>query len=249
MRPAAPAILRAGAKAALADPSSASQELRAGIVAKLRNPDPTAPRPEAHDLALIPRLFDHLWLRGGAGNVLPLTSTQYRIMQAWAAGDFIDDLGTAAAVEELMPDALIRTALDACVGAALYPGVEVNGYIMNFPERFVDGDPFRISHEKVLPGEVTQHNAVPWQADFLLCSWQEKQGLLQLQLGWWPAQRPDDVYTSVGANEMVPWARGLGDDFQDMLDKWDLLGVVVDRGPPTSPFFVETERDTIALGP
>ncbi len=234
---------------ALADPSSASQELRASIVAKLRNPDPMAPRPEAHDLTLIPRLFDHLWLRGGAANVLPLTSTQYRIMQAWACGDFIDDLGNAGAVEELMPDALIRTTLDACVGAALYPGVEVNGYVLNFAERFVEGDPFRISHEKVLPGEVTQYNAVPWQADFLVCSWQEKQGLLQLQLGWWPAQRPDDVYTSVGADEMVPWARGLGDDFQDMLDKWHLLGFVVDRGAPPSPFFVETERDTIALGP
>ena len=180
--------------------------------------------------------------------MLPLTTTQYNIMQAWASGNFVDDFGRNQPHEELLPDALTRVALEACVGAALFPGVEVNGYIMNYPERFVEGDPFRISHEKVMPGEVTQYNAVPWQADFLLCSWQEKQGILPKQLGWWPAQRPDDVFTTVGATDMLSWTRGLGSDFQDMIDKWDRLGVVVDRGPPGSPFFIETERDSIALG-
>ena len=157
-------------------------------------------------------------------------TTQYKIMQAWASGDFVNDLGNASPVEESLPDALDRMALEACVGAALYPGVEVNGYVMNFPERFIEGEPFRISHEKVVPGEVTQYNAVPWQADFLLCSWQETMGVLPIRLGWWPAQRPDDVFTAVGATKMLPWARGIGTDFQDMIDKWDRLGVVVDRG-------------------
>ena len=49
--------------------------------------------------------------------------------------------------------------------------------------------------------------------------------------------------------EMVPWTRGLGDDYQDMIDRWDRLGVVVDRGSPETPFFVEQERDQEALGP
>ena len=131
----------------------------------------------------------------------------------------------------------------------LYPGIEVNGYIMNFPERFLEGEPFRISPHAVRPGEVTQYNAVPWQADFLYCSWQEMQGVMPKRLAWWPAQRPDDVFTHVGSMEMVPWARGLGPDYQEMVDHWDRLGLVVDRGQPGSSFFIEDERDIQALGP
>jgi hypothetical protein len=48
---------------------------------------------------------------------------------------------------------------------------------------------------------------------------------------------------------MVPWARGLGPDYQEMIDHWDRLGIVVDRGPPGDPAFVEVERDTDVLGP
>jgi hypothetical protein len=50
------------------------------------------------------------------------------------------------------------------------------------------------------------------------------------------------------SEEMVPWARGLGEDFQDMVDKWDRLGVVVDRGVRDTPIFIETERDLSTLG-
>ena len=234
---------------ALADPSPASRELRASLAGRLRNPDPLAPQPQLDPLELVPRLSDHQWLRAGAGNVLPLTKTQYRIMQAWASGDFVNDLGQAARVDELLPDAMDRVALQACVGGALYPGIEVSGSVMNFPERFQEGEPFRISPHAVQPGEVTQYNAVPWQADFLVCNWQETQGTLLKRLGWWPAQRPDDVYTRVGAPDMVPWARGLGPDYQDMVDQWDRLGMVVDRGSPGAPVFIEVERDTEVLGP
>ncbi len=233
----------------LADPSLASRHLRAALTGRLRNPDRRGPQPQIRPLELVPRLSDHEWSASGAGNVLPLTMTQYKIMQAWADGDFVSDLDHPGANPELLPDALTRVALEACVGGALYPGIEVNGYIMNFPERFIEGEPFRIAHDAVKPGQVTQYNAVPWQADFLLCRWEEARGPIWRRLGWWPAQRPDDVITSVGSRDMVPWARGIGEDYQEMIDRWDRLGVVVDRGPPGNPFFVEDERDTHALGP
>ena len=102
------------------------------------------PQPDVAPLELLPRLADIEWMRSNAGNVLPLTLTQYKIMQAWARGDFFNDLGEPADERELLADALTRVALEACVGAALYPGIEVNGYIMNFPERFLEGEPFRI---------------------------------------------------------------------------------------------------------
>jgi hypothetical protein len=234
--------------AALADPSSTSRKLRASLAGRLRNPDPRGPQPELSPLELLPRLSDIEWMGGSARNVLPLTMTQYKIMQAWARGEFVNDLGRAADSVELLPSALTRVALEACVGAALYPGIEVNGYIMNFPERFLDGEPFRISHDAVRPGEVTQYNAVPWQADFLYCRWEETRGPMLKRLGWWPAQRPDDVYAQLDSADMVPWARGLGPDYQEMVDRWDRLGVVVDKGPRGSPFFVEQERDADVLG-
>ena len=34
-----------------------------------------------------------------------------------------------------------------------------------------------------------------------------------------------------------------------MIDHWDRLGMVVDRGPHGNPFFVEQERDSHVLGP
>jgi hypothetical protein len=172
---------------ALADPSSASRELRSSLAGRLRNPDRYGPQPAIEPLALLPRLSDVERMRSDASNVLPLTMTQYRTMQAWAHGDFVNDLHQPADHVEFLPDALTRVALQACVGAALYPGIEVNGYIMNFPERFLEGEPFRISHDAVRPGEVTQYNAVPWQADFLYCRLEETQRTRWKRLGWWPA--------------------------------------------------------------
>ena len=133
-----------------------------------------APSPAMNPLDLVPRLSDHQWFGSGPGNVLPLTLTQYQIMQAWGRGEFVDDLGKPVATTELLPDAITRvTASRHAWERTLYPGIEVNGTIMNFPERFLEGEPFRISHAAVKPGEVTQYNAVPWQADFLSCRWEE----------------------------------------------------------------------------
>jgi L-Lysine epsilon oxidase N-terminal/L-lysine epsilon oxidase C-terminal domain len=235
--------------AALADPSPRSSELRASLVGRLRNPDQSGRQPDLDPIELLPRLSDADWMRSSTGRALPLTLTQYKVMQAWGRGDFVNDLDQPTLDNELLPHALTRVSLEACVGAALYPGVEVNGYIMNFPERFVEGEPFRICHDAVRPGEVTQYNAVPWQADFHYCRWEETRGINWRRLGWWPAQRPDDVHTRAGSPDMVPWARGLGPDYQEMIDHWDRLGMVVDRGSPGSPFFVEDERDTNAIGP
>ncbi len=68
-------------------------------------------------------------MRSDSGNVLPLTLTQYKIMQAWGRGEFVNDLGQPAESVEFLPDALTRVSLQACVGAALYHGIEVNGYM------------------------------------------------------------------------------------------------------------------------
>jgi hypothetical protein len=231
----------------LADPSSAASDLRMSLFKRLRSPDRNAEKANLQPLAFMPRLRNVQ--RGGRNpdDVLPLPAAQYRVMQAWGKGDFINDLGQAIS-NDLLPDALDQMALDACVGGALDPGVEAGGFVLRNPERYLDGEPFRLSPAAVKPGEVTLYNAVPWQADFMVCQWEELEGPWPRRLGWWPAQRPDDVYTGVGDTEMVSWVRGLGTDFQDMVDKWDRLGIVVDRGASGSPFFIEVERDGKVLG-
>jgi hypothetical protein len=233
----------------LSDSSPRSEPLRRAIAERLRDPDGRGPTPAVNPLTLIPRLTDTQQQRSGMANVLPMTRVQYQIFQAWSRGEFEADSGGADPVVELLPDALDRMALDACVGGALYPGIEASGVILCDPARYIVGEPFRLAHVSVRPGEVTEYNAVPWQADFQICRWQERDGPWPLQLGWWPAQRPDDVYPGPNADAMVPWTRGLGEAFQDMIEKWDRLGLVVDKGTPGTPFFAEDERDGSVLGP
>ena len=97
--------------------------------------------------------------------------------------------------------------------------------------------PFRLDPERVGAGDITQGNAVPWQADFLLCRFDD-----QNELGWWPAQRPDKVMVSVNATGVQRWARKV-ESFGDMVKNWHKLGVVV---PATTAngtqVFVESER-------
>jgi hypothetical protein len=81
--------------------------------------------------------------------------------------------------------------------------------------------------------------ALPWQADFIDCAWEESGGLGKGR-GWWPAQRPDDVFTSVGGT-MESWLRGIA-DVNDFIQNWSKLGVVLDKGTTSSPFFVEDQR-------
>lgn len=234
---------------ALADPSGRSEPLRRSIAERLRDPAPGAPIPAILPLRMIPRLTAPQRSRDDGGNVLPLTAAQYEAMRAWARGDFEPDLGRAGPAPELLPDALDRMALEACVGGALDPGIEAGPVVLGDPARYLEGEPFRLSHAAVRPGEVTGPNAVPWQADFLACRWEELDGPWPKRLAWWPAQRPDDVFPEVGAAEMVPWARGVGEEFQDMIEKWDRLGFVVERETPDGTFFAEGERDVGALGP
>ena len=137
-------------------------------------------------------------------------------------------------------------ALESCVGGALDPGIEVSRAVLFNDDRYLPGEPFRLSPAAVRPGDVTQYNAVPWQADFLACQWEELDGPWPRRLGWWPAQRPDDVYPHPTAHEMVPWTRGLGDDYQDMVDHWDRLGIVVNhgsRGVPCSAWVITAPPD------
>jgi len=182
----------------------------------------------------MPRLNDD----NDTGEVLPLTRQQYRALKLWAQGQF--ETTDPAPPPESEPDAVTRVALQACAGAGLFPGIEM-GRIVWEPRIYFPDEAFRFSPEVVRPGEITGRNAVPWQADFWQCRWEENENLNEQGLGWWPAQRPDDVLKSA-AMDPVPWTRGLEEKNDVLVANWHRLGFV--KQDPANPgVFLEQDRD------
>jgi hypothetical protein len=170
---------------------------------------------------------------------LRLTRHQYAILKAWAAGNFDKVAASPAPTPALDdPDALTRFVLDQCVGASFCPGIEAGRRTRD--DIYLGRELFRFDRTKLQPGGLTESMALPWQADFYDCTWEASSGLGQGR-GWWPAQRPDDVFTAVGGSTMDDWVRGIT-SMADFVDRWSKLGIVLDKGTPGSPFFVEDQR-------
>jgi len=158
----------------------------------------------------------------------PLTKIQYNYMEKWKNGSFINDWhGVPQPSKVITPHGLDRAALENCVGAAFFPGIEASWMLRDV---YKFSEPFRLDHTNLGPGDITKQMAVPWQADFFDCT---KEG----DLAWWPAQRPDDVFPAAGGPQ-VPWIRQFVNDATGMVKHWHRLGFVVKKGAK----YVETER-------
>jgi hypothetical protein len=124
-------------------------ELRRQILNSFRDPETTSSDP-----------LPWPWVYGDAMDVpaastprqnATVSPTQYRILQLWAAGEFVDDWATAPdpphdldAVDlSSQPAMLDRAALDYCLADAFHPGCEVT-----WPVRHITmyASPFRIRH-------------------------------------------------------------------------------------------------------
>jgi hypothetical protein len=170
--------------------------------------------------------------------------TKYQMMHVdnWVQGNFDDDWpGTEPAPPpfEKIPVArqawaLCEAALEACIGEPFFPGIEGTYDIARIttyhPEPNLRRE-FRVDPAHPA-GFLTEKMALPWQADFADCV-----------NDWWPSQRPDDVTTKKGANE-VRWDRKVvGTNLNghlNMVKDWAKLGFVV-RDESTGEF-VEDER-------
>jgi hypothetical protein len=192
-------------------------------------------------------VFEHLRDPHGGGGDMPMLNPQrgpgapalpefqYEVMRRWADGDFSADWPghepVLLTLEQMpardRPAALDRSALEACVGAAFFPGIEAS-QIMRDKSTYHAKRPFRIS-AKLAPGALTEGMAVPWQADFRECS-----------TNWWPAQRPNEVLRD-GPDPVhwVPtsWRR------ETMVERWSELGFVVKKTVGGKDRFVEEERN------
>lgn len=190
---------------------------------------------------------------------LTISERQYANMKLWAQGEFEDDwTGPPVPVplESLpaaaQPDALNRAALEPCIGAPFYPGIEIT-YIATDPALW--SGPCRLDAKTLSPGGITRHMALPWQADFSECN-----------TNWWPTARPDDVvaedefkkvernYDEASnkgslARELsvrMPWARGIPSVSpaldNAMVSAWSHFGFVVKREVKGEAIYVESER-------
>jgi len=205
-------------------PPPGPRAVREAIFEKLR--DPAFPPEEQSGESDMPMLHSDYY---PSDSNQPLTAIQYEAMKKWKDGDFIHDwAGPPAASQRVTPEGLDRAALETCVGGAFFPGIEA-GWMMR--DTFEYSEPFRLRPGSLKAGDVTKQMAVPWQADFIDCA---QEG----ELGWWPAQRPDDVFPEAGGPQ-VPWTRDLVDTKTDMIDNWNRLGFIVRKGAK----YVETERD------
>jgi len=140
-------------------------------------------------------LFDEPSING------TVTPIQYKMLAAWTDSNFENDWdgGPPALSFEVTPSGLDRAALDACVGAAFYPGIEASWKIRDV---FNYVEPFRLDPESLSPGDISQQMSLPWQTDFVYCTYEDP-------YVWWPAQRPIDVRLSPQSGS-VAWARSFG---------------------------------------
>jgi hypothetical protein len=178
-------------------------------------------------------IFSKLKAPGGGGGNMPqindsgtqddrLTKTQYDHMQRWKDNSpgFNNDWGGVPAPEAtISPGGLDRSALEACVGAAFYPGIETGGLSGSRP--IIDpanySEPFRLNQTVVSPGDLTYVMALPWQNDFYQCA-----------DNWWPVPRPNYITRQGMADQS--FIGGIVNTGQDMVDKWNKLGFIVRQG-------------------
>ncbi len=206
--------------ASVIPPAGGQDAARATIFNKLANP-----AGGGGDMPLLKPADD-------ASDVPPtLRLFQYEQMQQWSLGNFTNDWG--APLPTLSPDGMTRAALETCVGAVFYPGIEATKTMRTFAYT----EPFRLDQTSVHAGDVTKNMARPWQGDFTWCAG----GNSPDEESWWPAARPDTVYP-LGSASIVEWNRDIALQPIDMVANWFRLGFILPDGGGN---LVETERTVV----
>ena len=171
-------------------------------------------------------------------------------MRKWSEGKFVADwsgnepqpipFDQIPAADQ--PRALDRAILLTTVGAGRYPGIEA-GNVMLDASTFDPKRPFRIN-TGLPPGWLSARMAVPWQADFRDCAYEDDLGL-----DWWPGQRPNNVWRLVnGESQRVTWVPTTDVWENDptrrpmMVENWSKLGFVLKQSINGEDQFVEAER-------
>jgi L-Lysine epsilon oxidase N-terminal/L-lysine epsilon oxidase C-terminal domain len=206
--------------------------LRKHIFRQFRVPSSSPAKPGT-GTGMMPYVWSDLYTSYPAN--ASLTRHQYSVMHAWSEGRFVNDWTgqQPAPTTQITPEGLDRAALEACVGAAFFPGIECSFHMR---DKFGYVEPFRLDPASLKPGDVTQQMSLPWQTDFVDCN-------DEAPFVWWPAQRPVDVLDPA-KNQLRRWARRFDSKSQDdmpahkMITDWYRLGLIKRKGSR----FVEYSR-------
>lgn len=183
----------------------------------------------------MPLLFD------GGGTTSQLRDFQHTFLQQWSQGQGAPDWPPIIPTD-LTPDGLTRAALENCVGAAFYPGIEAGGIPNTISITTLSfAEAFRLDPTSVQPGDVTKAMARPWQGDFMLCGGPESDAQNDGS-SWWPAARPIGIYPEDDPTTKRVWTVGVASSMQDMVNNWHELGFIVDKGLGKP---VETEKTNV----
>jgi len=220
-------------------PGPGQDATRAAIFGKLANPTGTNNVGTPNLPNNMPLLFSGSSLGSNPADISPtLRPFQIAQMQAWSQGTFLNDwpvIGDPPAPTVVTTDGLTQAALENCVGAPFFPGIEATVTVRDGAINYAE--PFRFDQTGLNPGDVTKGMARPWQADFTDCSG----GASPDSAAWWPAARPDSIYPQ-GSTTPADWTRGIVTSIQDMINNWFRLGFIVDPGNQQG---VETERTVV----
>jgi hypothetical protein len=163
-------------------------------------------------------------------NGVSLTPTQKAALDAWVAGNFVNDFGQAPTPSAMTPDNLDRAPLLASVGAGFFPGIEAGQLTA---DEVIYSAPLRFNQAVLRPGSLSERMAVPWQADFTAC-----------REDWWPSQRPD--IAQLNPEDPFPaeeWAAGIH-RYEDMVFNFSRLGYILQRQNTSgAEVFIEEGRD------
>ncbi len=223
----------------LADPSPDNAPRRTQIFEQFRNPDrdgrATDAIPQVYgDGLAFPAENDH--------QLLTVTPIQYRHLAQWASGTFVDDRDREPAVGELdrlpvaeRPGALDRAGLDACLGGAFHPGIEVP-WTLRVRSLWQDGQPRlklrstavddtdygdRLTPRAALaddgplaasgPGDLTRWQGVPWQSDAASCRSGYETSISPVLPTFWPARIPNHVLRQVDYEIVIDTRASMAD--------------------------------------
>jgi hypothetical protein len=224
-----------GSLSTVIPPGPGQDSARQAILGKVANPNGTNNVGQPNQPNNMPLVNSGGPLGSDPADISPtLRPFQYNQMSAWGAGNFVNDWPPVAPTT-ITPAGLTQAALENCVGAPFYPGIEATVSVNDGSLTYVEA--FRFNQAAMNPGDVTKGMARPWQADFTACT---NGGAADFP-AWWPAARPDSIYPQ-GSNTPAAWTRGIVTTAQDMVDNWFRLGFIVDPG---NGLAVETERTAV----
>jgi hypothetical protein len=187
---------------------------------------------------------------------------QYALLRAWSEGRFERDWTGVPPIAEgpVTPAGLDRAALEHVAGGGFFPGIEASWLLTKaqvyrapfriargsiagrVPVPVANGQPAQMRDVALEAGAFSQQMALPWQADFLMCRAEERAfpnpapaPPTTRRIGWWPLQRPDQVFREDSPQTRRIWARHddadeFGDDYLAMVGKWSSLGFVTGNG-------------------